>query len=306
MTELEKAINAFLAKPEADLDYNQAVELYTQHPKHRRNVAKNLEQRYQWGVMHAKVIYELEVLIGAKPTQRKAKLNSRPANVVKTATFAVKVKREAPKDYEYAVKFQDLPEELKKLVIEKGQVYNHLDASKKKLALLGENNDVKTVAKRKNLMQTMQQDVDRIKAIHALVSKYRLPEPTEPINDENAEQLDPNLEALRDQITALQNSHANTVTDAPEPDGDTPEGTEEPSELEKELDTKFKYIEMGYYQRKDLQKKLRTALIKQNKSAVEASKEKTRLDNAAKAKQTQAMLDILNAYFEETPAPEKE
>ncbi len=301
MSDLKQQIKDWVKQEEPD--YWQGVELYSQHPQAKKNLIINLNQRWNKEIMHFKLLSEMERLAGVKKyTQRKAKLNERPQNVpVKIVT---KTEEEAPQNFEYKIKYNDLPEELKKMVIEKGQLYNALQVNKKKLANIGEANDDKSVAKRTVILRDMQRQADRIKKIHSLLLKFEENNafaPNEQLPPEKVNEIVNNAKAFFEEVEHL---NKNKVGKVMRIDFEEPESEDEMSE-EDLLDKHFKYKEMDYWQRKALLHKTRSAHSKQKRRAKEADSEKVRENNLQKAELTAKMIALLEDYFKNTPEPEK-
>jgi len=75
LKELESKIKSYLKKKTPE--YFEGVQLYAAHPAVRQNVVITMEQRWWVGVMHEKLIYELEKIIQViKYSGRSAVLNA--------------------------------------------------------------------------------------------------------------------------------------------------------------------------------------------------------------------------------------
>ncbi len=284
--ELEDKIKSYLEQTAPE--YFEGVELYEKHTSAKRNVVINFHQRWRVGTMHEKLIYELEKMIGAKKiTGRAAILKVKPVNV--PFELFQETKEIAPDNFKYATKFNDLPEELQKLVVEKGQLYNSLDILKKDLALVGEVNDEKSLAKRKHLMKQMKITSDRIKQIHWLVKTF-----------DNSGEID------ADQYASLTKEAVPTLevvkTDE-ENQGNEDEVVEEPI-TEEMLEEEFKYKVLNYWQRKDMLTRLRSSVPRQEDRAKAKGKPELAEKNALKAKLGRKMMEVLEKYFETEKEPD--
>jgi len=182
MSNLDQQIKEYLKQDKPD--YFVGLELYAKHTKARKNVIKTCELRSKHGSQQQKIIYELERCIGAKKySGRKAVVKEMPQvpfNIIKETT------KEAPEDYNYSVKYEDLPEDLKKLVIEKGEAYNKLNMLKKEVAATKTKNDEKSVAFRQQKYAEMQKLSERIKEIHGYLTEFESPELQEKISERNS------------------------------------------------------------------------------------------------------------------------
>lgn len=273
LKKLEKKIKDYLSKE--NLPYWEGVELYSEHPSARRNIIINLNQIWNKEIMHTKLVYELECLVGIEiKSNRKSFLEEKPANV--PYTLIDKTKVEAPVNYEYKVKFEKLPDDLKALVIEKGQLYNHLELKKKELAAIGQVNDDKSVAKRQIILKDMHRMSDKIKFIHALLVKF----------DESGKYEAGEIEQLKKQSVGGSN--------------------QEPERSDEEiLENEFKYLGMDYFKRKDLLTRLRSSVVKQEQRAEESDKKEIKEKNLQKAALGRKMIAILEQWFEENQEPAK-
>ncbi|MDF1546406.1 MAG: hypothetical protein P1P88_01200 [Bacteroidales bacterium] len=279
MEELNKNIKQYLKQKEPE--YFEGVELYNQHKNARKNIIMTLNQHWNKGFMHTKLIYELEVLVGIeKHSNKTSVLKHRP--LYAPVNLIDQTKEEVPENYEYKVPYNDLPEELKSLVIEKGQLYNALEVSKKELAEIGSGNDVQSVSRRKIIMKDMHRMSDKIKNIHALLLKY---EETKKMED------------IESEINALH-----------EASGSGAETNDEDDEaLESDnLESIFQYEKMDYWQKKDLLKRLRSSVPRQEQRAVETDKAEVKANNQKKAELGRKMIQILEAFFTDNNEPKDE
>jgi hypothetical protein len=98
----------------------------------------------------------------------------------------------------YNLKLDELPDELKALVIEKGVQYDALGKLKAQLLAVPQNNEAANVETRKGLLDVMRKVVDRIKEIYAILRKFEqdgsMPETTKteekPAVDKETEDFD--------------------------------------------------------------------------------------------------------------------
>lgn len=277
MKEIDEKIEAYLNQDNPG--YWEGVELYSDHPSARRNIVINLNQAWNKQFMHEKLISELETVVGIeKHSGKLAVLEHRPGNI--PVKIIDKAKEAAPPDYEYKVKFEKLPDELKTLVVEKGQLYTALTIKKKDLAEIGEVNDDQSIAKRKVILKDMHKMVDRIKGIHQILIGFD--------KDRNFDK--DYFQGFMRQVVG----------------GSTMEiGQEKELSDEQLLDAEFGFVKMDYYQRKDLLVRLRSAVIKQEQRAQETNKPNIVEKNKQKAELGRKMIALLEQYFEETQEPEK-
>ena len=277
---LEESIRAYLAQDE--MEYFEGCQLYASHPSARRGVVINLEQRHEKPTMHEKLIYELEKLVKVEKLTFRSAVPQKPP-VKLPVNLAINTQSEAPKNYEYKIPYEKLPEELKKLVVEKGQMYNTMDKSKKELAEIGEVNDDKSVARRKVILEEMHQCSDRVKKIHAILMNF----------EETLEFNQDEIEILKEK--SVGGNQGNKV------------GHDRMDLSEEEvLDKEFEFKKMSYWQRKDLLKKLRSSVPRQEKRAEESKKEEVVKKNKEKASLGRKMIAVLEKYFEGTQEPKKE
>jgi len=182
MANLNKQIEDYLKQDKPN--YFTGLKLYAQHPKARKNVIRTCELRSKHGSQQQKIIYELERCIGAEEySGRKAIVKEMPQvpfNIMKETV------KEAPEDYEYSVKYEDLPEDLQKLVIEKGEDYNEMAVLKKEITASGTKNDEKSVMLRQKKGAEMQVLSNRIKEIHDYLMEFESPQLQEKITERNA------------------------------------------------------------------------------------------------------------------------
>ena len=232
--------------------------------------------------MHEKLIYELEKLVKVEKLTFRSAVPQKPP-VKLPVNLAINTQSEAPKNYEYKIPYEKLPEELKKLVVEKGQMYNTMDKSKKELAEIGEVNDDKSVARRKVILEVMHQCSDRVKKIHAILMNF----------EETLEFNQDEIEILKEK--SVGGNQGNKV------------GHDRMDLSEEEvLDKEFEFKKMSYWQRKDLLKKLRSSVPRQEKRAEESKKEEVVKKNKEKASLGRKMIAVLEKYFEGTQEPKKE
>jgi len=270
MNDINEKIKAYLAQDE--MEFFQGLELYENHPDAKKNLTINFRQNYNKGIMHNRLINELERITSADYTNRNAIFRHGPANI--PFETIKKTKEQAPADFDYKIKFEDLPEELKEKVILKGQLYSELEKSKKELAALGDSNDEETVGKRQDIYKSMREMSDHIIAIHHILKSFE-----NGSSDDNPETKE------------LTETHS--------------EGNKETYENSfPHLETEFNYLEMGYYKRKDLLIKLRSSVPKQEQRA-NSSKPDIKKKNLEKAALGREMIAVLEKYFEETKEPEK-
>ncbi len=298
MSDINNEIKSYLDQDE--LDYWEGVELYSEHPKKRNNVIMTLNQRWQKSAMHTKLVYELEKLVGNDITNRQTVLKQRPA--VLPFKVIEETKEEAPANYEYKIAYDDLPKELKAVVIEKGQLYNALEQHKKKLADIGEQNDDKSVSKRAVILKDMRRMSDRIKKIHSLLmifdGKKGFAEDKE-LEPEAANKLAGESKQFFDEIESLKNTPVGGVKTIHEL------SQNKEQTIEDELQAEFDYQEMTYWKLKDLQVKIRSSVIKQEQRAKASKKQNIVEKNLQKAELGRTMLEWLEKYFKETSEPEK-
>jgi hypothetical protein len=273
--EIEDKIKAFLAQESPE--YFAGVELYEQHPEAKKNLIINFRQRYNKGSMHEKLVYELEKMIGAQVySNRSTVLGGSPANI--PYKLIKETKAEAPENYEYKVKYENLPEELKKKVIEKGQLYTYLEKLKLLLAEVGQANDEKSIESRKVIMDRMHDTVDRIKEIHTELMQF------EEVGT----------------FQGFESIISSKGVEIPIPKLDKPLPISEiPDLIDIELENEFSYLQMSYYQLKDLLIKLRSAVPKQEQRAKESKKPDVIKSNEQKAQLGRKMIALLVRYFEE-------
>lgn len=299
--QITREIKSYLDQEE--LDYWEGVELYSEHPAKRNNVILTLNQRWQKSAMHSKLVYELEKMVGEKSTNRSTKLNQRPA--VLPYKVIDETKEKAPANYEYKIAYEDLPEELKAVVIEKGQLYNALELSKKNLADIGEQNDDKSVSKRAVILKDMRRMADRIIKIHSLLMFFDEKNgfaKNEEMKQETANKLAGEAKQFFDEIEGLKMKAVGGVKTKHvlSHDEENKEQT-----IEDELQSEFGYKDMTYWKLKDLQVKLRSSVLKQEQRAKTSKKKNIKEKNLQKAELGRTMLEWLEKYFEETPEPEK-
>jgi len=296
--QITREIKSYLDQEE--LDYWEGVELYSEHPAKRNNVILTLNQRWQKSAMHSKLVYELEKMVGEKSTNRSTKLNQRPA--VLPYKVIDETKEKAPANYEYKIAYEDLPEELKAVVIEKGQLYNALELSKKNLADIGEQNDDKSVSKRAVILKDMRRMADRIIKIHSLLMFFDEKNgfaKNEEMKQETANKLAGEAKQFFDEIEGLKNTPVGGVKTNPDSQ------KEEELSVDDKLQAEFGHKDMTYWKLKDLQVKLRSSVLKQVQRAETSKKKNIKEKNLQKAELGRTMLEWLENYFEETPEPEK-
>lgn len=263
--ELENKIRAFLE--EDSPEYFKGVELYEQHPEAKKNLMINFRQRYNKGSMHEKLVYELEKMVGAAVySNKRTVLEHNPANI--PYKLIEKTKVEAPVNYEYKVKYENLPEDLKKKVIQKGQLYYQLENLKDQLAKIGQKNDEGSIDLRQPIMQQMHKTVDTIKEIHAELMQY---------DEKGIVIAKPEIETVKKDIPISENADY----------------------IDVELENEFAYMQMSYYQLKDLLVKLRSSVVKQEQRIQENINPKLKNKNIEKAKLGRKMIALLVKYFEE-------
>jgi len=273
---LDKKIQDFLLQENPE--YWEGVELYTAHPKSRQNIVVNLNQKWDKGFMHEKLITELENCIGIVAHSNKKALLKHRAAVIPYKMID-DAKAVAPVNYEYRIKLDKLPAELKALVIEKGQLYNALEKGKKELANVGQANDDQSVAKRMVILKTMKTQIDKIKSIHSLLVNY-----------------DNTRTFSAGELEILNAKAAGGTTEV--------EQFEDDLNDDQKLEIEFKYLNMNYYQRKDLLVKLRSSVPKQEQRAAETNKEDVKKKNTEKAMLGRKMIALLENYFKDTQEPE--
>lgn len=252
----------------SSLDFYEGLELYSSNPGKRANLVMSFNKQYNKQSVHERLIYELEKMAEMPShSNRTATLNHSPANV--PYKLVEKTKLEAPEDYEYKVKYEDLPEDLKKLVIIKGQLYDRLQIAKKEMAAVGQKNDQESIDARKEKLDEMHGIVGAIKDIHATLLEFE-----------------------------------KGGFDSAQPPGRCLSGAEG-SELEEsdELENEFHYKNMGYYERKDLLKRLHSAVIKQEQRASESNKANIVEKNKQAAELGRRMIAELQNYFKENTEP---
>jgi len=270
--EIEDKIKAFLEQE--SMEYYQGVELYSQHPDAKKNLLINFNQRYNKGSMHEKLVYELEKMVGAAVYSNRATvLGVSQANI--PYKLIKETKAEAPENYEYKVKYENLPQELKEKVIEKGQLYTYLGELKKLLAEIGQANDEQSIEARKGIMDKMHVTVDRIKEIHGELMQF---EEIGPLKGFEAMITEPEVEPVETGSKSI---------------------NEIPDLIDIELENEFSYLQMSYYQLKDLLIKLRSAVPKQEQRAKESKKPEVIKSNEQKAQLGRKMIALLVRYFEE-------
>ena len=295
--EINQEIKSYLEQDE--MDYWEGVELYSEHPKKRNNVVLTLNQRWQKSTMHEKLVYELEKIVGNKPTNRKTILNQRPA--VLPFKVIEETKDEAPQNYEYKIAYEKLPKELQAIVIEKGQLYNALEQKKKELADIGEQNDDKSVAKRGIILKDMRRMSDRIKKIHSLLMIFDENKgfvSNKKLKPETANKIACEAKQFYNELEILKTRPVGGTDEKPQE-----EETKELS-LEDELDKEFQYQNMNYWKRKDLLVKLRSSVNKQEKRAKSTNKEKIKEKNLLKVEMGKSMIYLLEKYFKENEEPD--
>lgn len=297
-------IKEYLAQDQ--MEFFAGLELYTKSPKAKQNLVLSFNQNWNKGTIHKRLIYELEKMIEVKEySGRSTVLEQRPANI--PYKMIDDTKQVAPQNFEYKIPYDSLPEELKALVIEKGQLYNSLDIKKKSLASVGEVNDQKSISTRRRILKSMEETSDRIIKIHALLLEFNdteemKPEVFDKLKDEEKEKA----QAKLDNFIA----HANTFKNKPvcgvksDEKAET-ETSEEVDQDKDELDELYNYKAMGYFERKEFLARLRSSVPKQEKKANESEKPEIAEKNRLKAESGRKMIALLEKYFEETPKPEK-
>lgn len=273
MKSLNEKIVDFLAQEKPD--FFEGLRLYANHPLSKHNLIRNFEQRYNAGIMHEKLIYELEKCIGVEKFSGKrayliTSMGNVPVKIIKDAEIA------APKSFTYKVKFADLPEKLKKLAIEKGQIYVELDKMKKELALIGKANDDESINQRVSIRNKMQDNADKIKSIHAVLLKY-----------DNSKEIDLSLLEIDTEINDKENENKEIEH---ENNGDDPE-----------IDNEYKLSEMNWYAKKDLLRRLQSNVAKQKERAESSKKEATRIENKREAEKGERVIAELLKFFDEFP-----
>ncbi|MEA1971979.1 MAG: hypothetical protein U9N34_01580 [Candidatus Cloacimonadota bacterium] len=261
MTNKNEIIFDFLKKEE--LPFHEALEIYSSHPKSKRNIVLASEQRYRHGSTHKKIVYELEKIAGVKKfSGRSTVLKESPKN----APFRIikDTEKVASKSFEYKIKFDDLPEDKQQLVIEKSDLYNKMDIYKKKLNVSGKKNDDDSIMKRQKLRAEMQQMSNRIKLIHKILRAFDKGE--EIVDNQNKE----------DSI-----SHTSTLL------------------AQEALDKQYHYNEMSDSEKKLLLKKLQSDASKQRDRAISSIKEKTRNKNAQLAEMNERYIKFIQDFFTE-------
>ncbi len=260
MTELEKLIQTEIKNDNPD--FFTLLELYSEHPSSKRNIVITCEQRFRHGEQQAKLVYECEKLIGEKKfSGKRAIIHAIPKKGIK---IVKETKIEVPENYEYTVKYDDLPEDLKKLVIEKGSLYSEMDLIKKELNAVGPKNDDSSIKKRKEIRERIEEISNKIKAIHKLLVKY-----------DSTKEYD--LSELEEKI-----------------EGD-PQWTDE------SLIEEYKINENSWEANKLLLKNLQSLVPKQLERAKTSAKEDTKKKNAEEAVKGLAVIELLKKYFEENP-----
>ncbi len=271
MSKINTKIEEFLAQE--TMSFWEGLDLYSQHREHKKNVAIALEQRHKYSTSHEKLVYELEKLVGVKKYTNRKTVLTESANSLPFAVIKETVKK-APENFEYKIKFKDLPEELKPLAIEKGELYNKQKQLKVAIGRSGQKNDNKTVAERQELRAELVTISERIVAIHNILKNY----------DENQEidlsSLNIEEGSEEDDIIAVANTH-------------------------EEVTAKYELNDLSWAEKKLLLKKTQSNVLKQTKRAETAKTEKSRLANAEKAKESQMLLDILDSFFKENPEDKK-
>jgi hypothetical protein len=280
--ELENKIRAFLAQDSPE--YFEGVQLYANHPEAKKTLVLNFNQRFNKGSMHEKLVYELEKLVGAAVySNRRTVLNHNPANI--PYQLVSKTKVDAPENYEYKVKFEKLPDQLKKLVIEKGQLYIYLEKLKHEMSKIGTQNDETSIDGRQLIYEKMQTVSQKIKEIHAYLLEFEEKGLviTEPVIDESVEDELVNERRL---LSGAEVTRSLLINEMPEL-------------IDIELENEFAYLQMSYYQLKDLLIKLRSAVPKQEQRGKESKKPDVKKTNEEKARLGRLMIALLVKYFEE-------
>lgn len=251
--------------------FNEGLRLYAAHPNHRKNIVIASENRYRHGSTHLKIIYELENLVYAEEIKNKSFVHSEKATVLKESPLNIpfqivkNTEKVAPSNFKYETKLEDLPAELKALVIEKGELYNKNNILKNELAKSGQKNDEAAILLRQQKRAEMHQNYETIVSHHNVLINYDKTKIVE-------------LAPVEDKI--IENT-------------------------ELSLEEEYKYETMSWAERKLLRKSVQSNLGKQLERAKTSKTEKTKETNAIKAIRTKAMLDILDAYFAENKeAPE--
>jgi hypothetical protein len=266
MKEKNDKIRAYLNQESPE--YWEGVELYTNHPDARKNIVISLNQQSNKGFMHEKLIYELENIAGIAVHSNRSSVMTHRAAVI-PYKIVDEVKLAAPVNYEYKTKLEKLPQELKSLVIEKGQLYGVLEESKKELAKIGQENDEKSIDLRNGILRIMQDVVIKIKNIHLILIRY----------DETSEIVLEDLSTFyekSDEVIDLSNASEEDI-----------------------LDNEFKFKKMDHYQKKDLLVRLRSSVVKQEQRAAESKKPDVVKKNSEKAELGRKMIAWLEKYFEE-------
>jgi len=271
MEKLNKKISDYLAQETPE--YFEGVTLYNQHPGAKNNLMNTFKVNFNKAVAQEKIINELEKLTGvAKYTNRRAVLNQSIADI--PHQLFTRKQNHAPANYDYKVKFKNLPRDLQVKVIEKGQLYTKLEMQKKDLADIGTSNDEQSINKRGALVEEMQETSNRIKEIHREVLQY----------EEKG-------------VIVLENE-ADTSTGSVA--GAEPTTIDQfPDLIDVELENEFAYMQMSYYQLKDLLVKLRSSVAKQEQRASESTKPEVKQKNTEKAALGRKMIALLVKYFEE-------
>lgn len=252
MDEKTLAIVEFLKQEE--LPFHEALRLYSQHPNARRNVVTTTERRFRHSTTHEKIVYELEKIASYdKFSGRKTVLKESPINTHHRIIKETELK--APSNFEYKIKFEDLPKDKQALVIEKGKLYDAREIAKKEMGAVGTGNDDASVQKRQALRADIKSKSDRIVEIHQILVAYD--------NGEEKEQEPAKKVVIPD---------------------NSPE-----SILEKE----FRYSKMNDAEKKLLLKKLQSDASKQRDRANTSKKETTREKNAKLAAQNEKLIEFI-------------
>lgn len=169
MNDIDNTIKSFLAQDE--LDYEEAVRIYAQHPKANARQTQRYYKRMIAAHMHTHVVYMLEMFAGLSETGRKSiyGLNSVvKKNIPELLTSTQeRVELELEADNAFSKKIEDLTPEDMALVLRKRDLNNKLDQYRKELFAMGEGNKPELVAKRKTLIANIASFNDEIKAIWA-------------------------------------------------------------------------------------------------------------------------------------------
>jgi len=262
MEEKKQAIIDFLNQEV--MGFHEGLKLYMEHPDSKRNIVLALEKNHRHSSAHRKLVYKLEQIAGVKKfSGRQTVLKGSPQNV--PFRIVKSTEKEAPKTFEYKTKLSEMPDNLKALVIEKGELYDSLDKQKKEIGAIGQKNDDASIMKRQQSLAEMQIKSNRIKEIHKILQDFDKTGKAEDVRNEST-------------------------------DDSTPEGI---------LEHDYNFRNLNDAEKKLLVKKLQSDVAKQKARSETSKKEATRKKNADLAELNIKIIELIQADFNENTESEK-